>query len=83
MPHGSPPGLNEGQRSSISVCLGRCSDLLIHPVDDVSFVPDDRTRTQLDLLGEGPIVHAGIDKGLANASHLNNLEQGDEVWRSM
>ena len=32
------------------------------PIDDVPFVPDDRTRTQLDLLGKGPMVHAGIDQ---------------------
>ena len=58
---------------------GRYCDLLVHPVDDLPFVPDDRTRTQLDLLGEGPVTYAGIDEGLAHTRHLNDLRQEEEV----
>ena len=54
---------------------GRCVDLSVHPVDDVPFVPDNRTRTQMDLPGEGPVFHMGIDKYLADASHLSDLGQ--------
>ena len=59
---------------------GRCCDLLVHPVDDVPFVPDDRTRTQLDLLGEGSVAYAGIDEGLSHTRQLKNLRQADEPW---
>ena len=41
------------------------------------FVPDGRTRTQLDLLWEGPVAYAGIDEGLAHTRHLNNLRKAD------
>ena len=58
---------------------GLYCDLLVHPVDDLPFVPDDRTRTQLDLLGEGPVVHAGIGEGLAHVSHQNDQGKGEEV----
>ena len=58
---------------------GRCCDLLVHPVDDLPFVPDDRTRTQLNLLWEGSVAYAGIDEGLAHTRHLNDLRQGEEV----
>ena len=58
---------------------GRCCDLLVHPVDDVSFVPDDRPRTQLNLLGEGSVAYAGIDEGLSHTRHLNDLRQEEEV----
>ena len=58
---------------------GRCCDLLVHPVDDVSFVPDDRPRTQLNLLWEGPVAFADIDEGLAHTRHLNDLRQEEEV----
>ena len=61
---------------------GRCCDLLVHPVDDVSFVPDDIPRTHLDLLWEGPVAFAGIDEGLAHTRHLNDLRQEEEVWGS-
>ena len=62
-----------------SLLLGRSFDLLVHPVDDVSFVPDDKALTQLDSLGENPIIHAGIDEGLAHASYLNYQGQEEEV----
>ena len=52
-----------------ALLLGRCLDLLLHPIDDVPFVPDDRARTQLDLLREGPVVHACIGEGIAHVSH--------------
>ena len=58
---------------------GRCCDLLVHPVDDVPFVPDDRTRTQLDLLGEGSVAYEGIDEGLTHTRQLNHLRQEEEV----
>ena len=61
---------------------GRCCDLLVHPVDDVPFVPDDRTRTQLDLLGEGSVAYAGIDEALSHTRHLNDLRQEEEVQGS-
>jgi hypothetical protein len=77
---GSPPGFYEGQWSSISVYLGRCCDLLVHPVDDVPFVPDDRTRTQLDLLWKGPVSHPAIEGAGAKSSHFKNLRQADETW---
>ena len=41
----------------------RCCDLLVHSVDDVSFVSDDRPITQLDLLEEGPVSHPAIEGG--------------------
>ena len=56
--------------------------MLVHPVDDIPFVPDERPRTQLDLLREGPFVHAGINEGLTHTSLLKDLRQEDEVWRS-
>ena len=59
---------------------GRCCDLLVHPVDDVPFVPDDRPRTQLNLLWEGPVTYAGVDEGLSHTRHLNDLRQADEPW---
>ena len=58
---------------------GRCCDLLVHPFDDVSFVPGDRPRTQLNLLWEGSVAYAGIDEGLAHTRHLNDLRQEEEV----
>ena len=58
---------------------GRYYDLLDHPVDDVPLVPDDRPRTQLNLLGEGSVAYAEIDKGLSHTSHLNDLRQEEEV----
>ena len=78
-----PTRFKEGQRSSINVCLGPCCDLLIHPVDDVPFVPDDRTRTQLDLLGEGSVAYAGIGEGLAHTSPLNYPGKEEEAWGPM
>ena len=48
---------NEGQKSSINTLLGACI-LCVHPVDDVPFVPDDRPRTQLNLLWEGCVAYA-------------------------
>ena len=54
---------------------GRCCDLLVHPVDDVPLVPDNRTRTQLNLLWEGYVAYAGIDEGLSHTRHLNGLRQ--------
>ena len=62
-----------------ALLLGRCLDLLLHPVDDDPFVPDDRARSQLDLLGEGPVVHACIGERLAHVSHQNDQEKGEEV----
>ena len=58
---------------------GRYCDLLVHPVDDLPFVPDDRTRTQLDLLWEGFVTYAGVDEGLSHTRHLNDLRQEEEV----
>ena len=58
---------------------GRYCDLLVHPVDDLPFVPDDRTRTQLDLLGEGSVAYEGIDEGLTHTRQLNHLRQEEEV----
>ena len=58
---------------------GRWCDLLVHPVNDVPFVPDDRPITQLNLLWEGPVTYAGIDEGLAHTRHLNDLRQEKEV----
>ena len=77
---GSPPGFNEGQRSSINVRLGRCCDLLVHPVDNIPFVPDNKSGTQLDLPGEGPVSHPAIDGAGAESCHLKNLRQADEPW---
>ena len=57
----------------------RCCDALVHSVDGVSFVPDDRPRTQLNLLGEGSVAYAGIDEGLSHTRHLNDLRQKEEV----
>ena len=37
---------------------------VFHPFGDLLLVPDDRARAQPDLLGEGPVVDAGIDVGL-------------------
>ena len=59
---------------------GRCCDLLVHPVDDIPFVPDDGLPTKLDLLWEGSVAYAGIDEGLSHTRHLNNLRQADEPW---
>ena len=78
----SPQGFNEGQRSSINVRLG-VGYLCVHPVNDIPFIPDNRARTQLDLLREGPIVHAGIDEGLAHISPLNYPGQEEEAWGPM
>ena len=58
---------------------GRYCDLLVHPVDELPFVPDDRTRTQLDLLGEGSVAYEGIDEGLTHTRQLNHLRQEEEV----
>ena len=46
---------------------------VFHPFGDLLFVPDDRARTQLDLLGEGPVVDAFIDEGLAHPRHVKHL----------
>ena len=59
----------------VFLASGRCCDLLVHPVDDLPFVPDDRTRTQLNLLGEGSVAYAGRDEGLPHTRHLNDLRQ--------
>ena len=47
--------------------------LVFHPLDDLLLIPDDRARTQLDLLGEGSVPHAVIDEGLAHPRHLKDL----------
>jgi hypothetical protein len=57
----------------------RCCDALVHSVDGVSFVPDDRPRTQLDLLCEASFAYAGIDEGLSHTRHVNDLRQEEEV----
>ena len=40
---------------------------------DLLLVPDDRAKTQLDLLLEDPVVDATIDEGLAHPRHLQYL----------
>ena len=57
----------------------RCCDALVHSVDGVSFVPDDRPRTQLDLLCEASFAYAGIDEGLSHTRHVNDLREEEEV----
>ena len=32
-----------------------------HPLGDVGLQPDDRARTELDLLGEGALSHPSVD----------------------
>ena len=61
----------------------RCCDLLVHPVDDVTFVSNNKTSTKLNLLGKDTFVHAGIDEILTNASRLNDLGHEEEVCGSM
>ena len=59
---------------------GRCCDLLVHPVNDVPFVPDDRLPSYLDLFRKSAVVDPSVDSGLAESSHLNDLRQSDEPW---
>ncbi len=66
-----------------ALLLGRCFDLLVHPVDDIPFVPDDGLPAKLDLLWEGPVVDVGIDEGLTHTRQLKNLRQADHSYRSM
>ena len=57
---------------------GRCCDLLVHPVDDIPLIPDNRSGTQFDLPGEGPVSHSAIDGAGAESCHLKNLRKADE-----
>ena len=36
-------------------------DAQVHPLGDVGLQPDDRARTELDLLGEGALSHPSVD----------------------
>ena len=53
--------------------LGRCFDLMVHPVDDIPFIPDDRLPTYQDLFREGPICHVFLNRGFDESGHLENL----------
>jgi len=64
----------------VVLALGRCCDLLVHPVDDVPFVPDDGLPSYLDLLGEGSLCHVFVNRGFGKSGHLNHLRQSDEPW---
>ena len=56
--------------------------MIVHPVDVVPLVPDDRSGTQLDLLREGPVVDAVIDEGLAHPRDLKGLREAKEAGLS-
>lgn len=53
--------------------------LVFHPFDDFLLAPDDRARTQLDLLREGSVLHTGIDEGLAHPRDLKDLWEAQET----
>ena len=53
--------------------------LLFHPSGDLLLISDDRPRTQLDLLWEGPVVDAVIDEGLAHPRDLKDLWEAKEA----
>ena len=57
----------------------RCCDPLVHSVDYAPFVPVMRTNSKLNLPGKGTFVYAGINKGLADTSNLNDLRQEEQV----
>lgn len=67
----------------VMLASGSCCDLVVHPVKNVPFITGNRTSIKLNLLGQVTFVHAGIDKILTNASHLNDQRQKEEVWGSM
>ena len=48
-------------------------DALVHPLGDVGLQPDDRVRTNGDLLGEGALVHPSVDGGATNADATDDL----------
>ena len=67
----------------VMLASGSCGDLVVHPVNDVPFVPNNRTSTKLNLLGQDTFAHADMDEVLTNASHLNDQGLEEEVWGSM
>ena len=48
---------------------------VFHPSGELLFIPNDRPRTQLDLLWEGPVLDAVIDEGLAHPRDLKDLKE--------
>ena len=71
--NGGGAALRRDQRRS------SCSDALLHPLVGVGFQPDDRVRTDGDLLGEGVLSHPSVDGCAIHAKTIDDFRDTEEV----